>query len=108
MSWRGCNRCSHCGKFFSYADFDEFTNFGSSNDVDPPEPELLCAKCSKKLEDEMVGRRSVWTPWRPGRCHENAARRLGWRYSRPRHAAWGQYRDPSKPLPDGWEWLDVK
>ena len=104
MSLRGINKCGHCGMFLSYEDHDEYTNFGSMLDSEPPEPILLCKKCSKKEEDIMVNRGSVWTPWIPGRCHRNAAKRLGWKFAHPRMAAWGEYRDANKPLPDGWEW----
>lgn len=88
----------------SFETCDEFTHYGSSQDLEPPDPILICARCSKFMEDEMVKKGYIWTPWRHGRCHENAAKRLGWKYAHPRAAAWGEYRDPTKPLPEEWEW----
>ena len=102
---RGINRCGMCNRFMSYENCDEYTNFGNSSDTEPPDPILICAKCSKEEEDKLVtSGRIGWTPWRPARFHQRAAERLGWRFATPRMAAWGAYCDPSKPLPDGWGW----
>ena len=105
---RGINKCGHCGLFLSWGDCDQYTNFGSSNDLEPPDPILICKHCSKYEEDRMVKNGSIWTPWIPGDFHHRAAKRLGWKYAHPSFAAWGEYRDPNKPLPEGWEWNEEK
>jgi len=104
MNNRGANKCGHCGLFLSWGDSDQYTNFGSMLDCEPPDAVLICKKCAKFEEDKMVSEGRMWTPWIPADFHRRAAKRLGWKYARPRSAAWGEYRDPAKPLPEGWEW----
>ncbi len=101
---RGQNRCDICGRFFSYRTMDEYTNFGYSEMLEPPDPVRMCRSCSKSEENIMVKRQHVFSPWRPGRCHFRAAKRLGWKRAGPPSAAWSEFRPSNKPLPKGWEW----
>ena len=103
--YRGMNKCGRCTRFMSYRDHDQYTDFGNSYDIEPPDPILLCSYCSKELEEDLVMKGNIpYTPWRPARYHKRAADRLGWKYAHPKHASWGSYLDARKPLPDGWEW----
>ena len=82
--------CGHCGLFCKIA--DEYTNFGNSGMLEPPDPIYLCARCSQVLEDTIVA--SVkkpacpHIPWRPSTAHWRAIKRLGMVLAGPRHAAW--------------------
>jgi hypothetical protein len=99
-------RCDFCGKFVSYKNFDEYTDFGECTDPEPPDPIVLCPKCSKKKEDAMVAIAHVCGVWIYGKCHRRAAKRLGFRRCGPRYAAWYYFRNPADELPRDWEWRD--
>ena len=82
--------CDGCGRFCRVA--DQYTNFGSCDMEEPPDPEVFCAKCSKEFEDELVAKTKrpgrIFLPWRPARFHKRAIKRLGMVLARPQHTAW--------------------
>lgn len=45
-------KCCDCGKFCLPA--DSSTSFGSSLDLEPPEPEYYCKKCVKRYIDQYI------------------------------------------------------
>ena len=72
-------QCSACGRFCRPD--DEYTDFGDSSMLEPPDPVLFCAKCSKAEEERLVREtvrpRRLHLPWRPARFHLRAMKRLG-------------------------------
>ena len=43
-------RCAICGRFVSY-DADYSVPFGSSSDMEPPDPEYYCPRCIEREKD---------------------------------------------------------
>jgi hypothetical protein len=60
--------------------------------LEPPDPVVLCKRCSKAEEDKIVAKtkppRTFYVPWQPGKCHRRALKRLGMVFAGPRGAAW--------------------
>ena len=89
-SQRGCGpRCCSCGRF---GVADEYTPFGTSLDVEPPDPMMFCHRCAVDAENEIVSNTSPpripYWPWRPSAFQRRAAMRLGMIEAGPRSAAW--------------------
>lgn len=97
------NNCSRCGRFFSWdSQWDCETPFGSSTDLEPPDPEYFCEVCAnKELEEMLLSRRKPSHPWRPGRIHTQAAILLGYVEAGPRGAAWADFFKPDN-IPEGY------
>jgi hypothetical protein len=96
--------CGHCGRFAAYETGDEFTEWGLSGDMEPPDPTILCQECSKEIEDEIAELKEPaipHTPWIPGRCHEKGMNRAGLIWVSPVGAAWAR---PAWPhlIPEGY------
>lgn len=103
-------RCGRCGLFCRV--HDEYTHFGGSADLEPPDPIYLCERCSKEIEQQMVEGTDYparpHLPWRFGACHRRALTRLGMVVAGPEHAAWAEAFWPDK-VPPGYEiWPGVK
>jgi hypothetical protein len=98
-------KCHDCGRFYRWEDGDEYTDFGSMQDLGLPDPTLLCAKCSKAREDAAVDQikrpAKPYIPWRLGRCHRNVVKRLGMVLAGPPKASWCKAWWPDD-VPDGW------
>ncbi len=93
------NRCSVCGRFVSRAS-DSATPFGSSADVEPPDPEFFCDNCA--VREETGARTSGFLPshWIPARWERRAAKALGMVRAGPKLAAWGHWYRPDKVPPE--------
>ena len=82
-------RCDWCGLFCRVV--DEYTNFGGPEDMEPPDPILLCAKCAKALEDEVAATKYPHTypvPWRLAAAHYAGIKRAGLVLVHYPHTAW--------------------
>ena len=100
-------RCDWCGLFCRVA--DQYTHFCSGEDIEPPDPILLCESCSRAVENEIVAKTkrpaAPYVPWQLGRCHRRAVSRLGMVLAGPKGAAWCEAYWPDK-IPEGhrvWE-----
>ena len=97
-------KCGHCGLFCKPV--DEYTNFGNSEMMEPPDPILICAKCSQELEDDLVKKikkpACPYIPWRYSEAHKRAVKRLGMVLAGPKGAAWCQAFWPDS-VPDDYE-----
>ncbi|KKN04966.1 hypothetical protein LCGC14_1092000 [marine sediment metagenome] len=95
------NRCDYCGKFIAYGKQDQYTNFGSCADTDPPDPVTLCPSCSNEQYKECVKRGHPGCAWIPANSMFRAAKQLGFVRAGPEHAAWAEFYKPEK-IPKGY------
>lgn len=100
------NRCDLCGLFCSWKGMDEYTNWGSSSDLEPPDPVRFCAACSRRLEREMVRRGYPDNTWMKSRAACRAAKKLGFALAGPEGAAWSDWRKKTEPLPATYVWRE--
>jgi hypothetical protein len=76
--------CGHCGHFTSW-DSDNYTNYGTAEMMEPPDPIYLCARCVAVEIAEAMERGRLWDAhWRPARWEYDVARVLG--FKRAEHA----------------------
>ena len=69
-------RCSNCGRFCIPA--DSGTVFGGYWDLEPPDSELFCKKCVKKLYKEAIKTGEIPMYWQKPLWTVRAARALGY------------------------------
>ena len=101
-------KCSLCGRFYRYEDGDEYTCFGGSADLEPPDPTFMCPRCSQQDEDDQVARGYPDNAWMKSKSQRRAAARLGWKEAGPKTAGWSEWWNPKNPLPDGWAFANEK
>lgn len=96
-------RCVDCGRFCM--PYDEYTDFGRPGDTEPPDPVLLCEKCSEELEERLVWEtmrpKRFYVGWRPAKAHVRAAKRLGMVFAGAPIAAWCEVFWPEQ-VPKKW------
>jgi hypothetical protein len=93
-------KCAICGRFVPYGS-DSATDFGNSNDVEPPDDHFYCSPCALDEECEAVETGRLPTHWIPADWERRAAKALGYVRAGPSLAAWGHWYPPDK-LPDGY------
>ena len=55
-------RCEECGRFISYKDAEarQWTYYGNTYDLDPPDPVECCGKCwLKKSDDDLESLKKI-------------------------------------------------
>jgi len=97
-------KCDVCGKFCKYEDHDEYTPFGNTGDIDPPEPRIMCGECAGEKKNYYI--KNKWLPsnWIPSGAEKEAAKVLGFAQAGPKMAARSVWHKKSKPLPDDYVW----
>ena len=95
-------KCSECGRFCSW-DSDVGTPFGGYYDYEPPDDKFFCAECAKRLEKYYVEQKWVPTYWCKPKWSLRVAERLGYVQIRRKGAAWTQWHNNAKPMPEGWQ-----
>ncbi len=56
-------RCDHCGHFMGYV-FDQYTNYGTAYDTEPPDAVLVCEACHWRELISIVEYRQRFKTWR--------------------------------------------
>ncbi len=56
-------RCDHCGHFMGRV-FDQYTNYGSATDLEPPDAVFVCEACHWRELITMVEREWTFKTWR--------------------------------------------
>lgn len=69
-------KCSECGKFCQIA--DRGTYHGDIMSTEPPDEELFCKKCAKKLEKYYIKKEIVPVYWLEPHWVINVAKKLGY------------------------------
>jgi hypothetical protein len=98
--------CDLCGRFIGWDTCDEWTEFGSAADLEPPDPVIVCRFCAKSEEDRIVEKTHKparpHIPWRLAKFHRRAVLRLGMVLAGPKMAAWCEAFWPDQ-VPDDYE-----
>ena len=92
-------RCNVCGRFC--VPFDSSTPFGGPADLEPPDDEIYCEPCTRKLKKEAIEGRHVFSNWSPARWEREVAAELGMVRAGPKGCAWAEFFLPEN-IPDGW------
>ncbi|MFA5416929.1 MAG: hypothetical protein WC341_00585 [Bacteroidales bacterium] len=83
-------QCGVCGKFAVIV--DSYTEFGGSQDVDPPEEVPMCQKCVDKDIEYYRKNHTMPCHWIKGKYEENLAKELGYFWSVLPGCAWGTWK----------------
>ena len=68
-------KCFQCGKYCK--PYDGGTLFGNPLSVEPPDEEVFCKKCSKKLERHYLKRKIVPVYWLKPNWVEKVCNKIG-------------------------------
>jgi len=100
-------RCGHCGKFIKFP-YDEYANWGSYTDTEPPDHIYLCKKCAKGAEEEIANIKPPSLPYIPyylGYCHYMGIIRSALVWIQERGSYFPKYERVAWPdsIPEGYE-----
>ena len=69
-------RCGSCGQFIDKP-FDQYSHYGDSWDETPPDPILLCKKCTKEIYETYLEWGTMPYHWCNADFEEKLAKELG-------------------------------
>lgn len=104
MTWYR-HKCCMCGRFCKW-DADSSTPFGSSQDLEPSEPEYYCVVCIEGEKKYHIEAKWLPSNWIPAKWEYEVAKEIGMGRAGYKGGGSSKWFKLDSELPEGYIWRD--